>query len=108
MAPANCEILCTPGCKKALVVAACTAITLLPSSRSPTVQSGANTNPEEILTPDPQGIPYAGTIELQGQDIRRCRSARAIGLLAQKNSAGVRRYLRFSVPLVISLHQSDC
>ena len=38
-----------------------------------------------------QGVPYAGTIELQGQDIRRCRSsqrARAIGVLAQKNSVG--------------------
>ena len=38
-----------------------------------------------------QGVPYAGSIELEGKDIRRCRPAqlaRKIGVLSQKNSVG--------------------
>lgn len=38
-----------------------------------------------------QGVPYTGTIELHGRDIRRYRPnqlARRIGVLAQKNSVG--------------------
>ncbi|MBE5787721.1 MAG: ABC transporter ATP-binding protein [Clostridiales bacterium] len=38
-----------------------------------------------------QGAPYTGRIELNGQDIRRCKPAvlaRHIGVLAQKNSVG--------------------
>lgn len=38
-----------------------------------------------------QGVPYAGSIELERKDIRRCRPAqlaRKIGVLSQKNSVG--------------------
>lgn len=38
-----------------------------------------------------QGVHYAGSIELEGKDIRRCRPAqlaRKIGVLSQKNSVG--------------------
>ena len=38
-----------------------------------------------------QGVPYTGTIELEGKDIRRCKPAqlaRKIGVLSQKNSVG--------------------
>ena len=38
-----------------------------------------------------QGVPYEGSIELEGRDIRRCKPAqlaRKIGVLAQKNAVG--------------------
>lgn len=38
-----------------------------------------------------QGVPYEGSIELEGRDIRRCKPAqlaRRIGVLAQKNAVG--------------------
>ena len=38
-----------------------------------------------------QGVPYTGSIELEGQDIRRYKPAqlaRKIGVLSQKNSVG--------------------
>lgn len=38
-----------------------------------------------------QGVPYAGSIELEGKDIRRCKPAqlaRQVGVLSQKNAVG--------------------
>ena len=38
-----------------------------------------------------QGVPYGGSMELEGKDIRRCKPAqlaRKIGVLSQKNSVG--------------------
>lgn len=49
-----------------------------------------------------QGVPYAGAIELEGQDIRRYKAAqlaRKIGVLAQKNSVGY----AYSVEEVVGL-----
>ena len=49
-----------------------------------------------------QGVPYAGAIELEGQDIRRYKAAqlaRKVGVLAQKNSVGY----AYSVEEVVGL-----
>lgn len=49
-----------------------------------------------------QGVPYEGTISLEGKDIRRCKPsllAQKIGVLAQKNSVGY----AYSVEEVVGL-----
>jgi len=49
-----------------------------------------------------QGVPYTGSIYLQGKDIRRCKSAQLaqkIGVLAQKNTVGY----AYTVEEVVSL-----
>lgn len=49
-----------------------------------------------------QGVPYEGSIELEGKDIRRCKPAqlaRKVGVLAQKNTVGY----AYSVEEVVGL-----